>query len=193
MKNPANITSSISEDNGIAALSDDDLQIYSVGVSTGGLAEIRMARLDPKRHIIATTIDQSGINFAHKLIQEQKLENQIQLSSKTFPPRYPTTPTTSTMFTPGSYSTTWEKSRFNTLYGNSTESLNPAVNYLSLYVQPNVQMPTAKAQPTILLQNSPHAATQIRRLAKNTPIRDISIPKNPFRNTSLKPASLSSM
>lgn len=67
-----------SEDHGIAILTDHDLLIYSVGISTGGVAEIRMAEANPKRHIIATTIDQEGVTFAQKTIAEQHLETQIE-------------------------------------------------------------------------------------------------------------------
>lgn len=73
-----NIQASISEDHGIASLTEQDLEIYSVGISTGGVAEIRMAEANPKRHIIATTIDKEGIEFAKKYIAEQHFENQIE-------------------------------------------------------------------------------------------------------------------
>lgn len=73
-----NIQASISEDHGIAALEEKDLQIYSVGISTGGVAEIRMAEGNPKRHIVATTIDKEGLAFAQKYIAEQNLETQIE-------------------------------------------------------------------------------------------------------------------
>lgn len=72
------IKASISEDHGIAALADKDLEVYSVGISTGGVAEIRMAEANPKRHIIATTIDQEGVAFAQKYIAEKNLEGQIE-------------------------------------------------------------------------------------------------------------------
>ena len=74
-----NSRSSISEDHGIAILSDQDLQIYSVGISTGGSAEIRMAEANPKRHIIATTIDSDGAVYAHEMIQEAKLDQRIEV------------------------------------------------------------------------------------------------------------------
>ncbi|HJP96840.1 MAG TPA: class I SAM-dependent methyltransferase [Candidatus Saccharimonadales bacterium] len=67
-----------SEDNGIALLTDADKKIYSVGISTGGIAEIRMAQADPARHIIATTIDQEGLAFAQKYIHEKGLDAQIE-------------------------------------------------------------------------------------------------------------------
>lgn len=72
-----NIQASQSEDNGIKTLADDDLLIYSVGISTGGVAEIRMAEPNPSRHIIATSIDKEGVAFSKKYIAEKFLENQI--------------------------------------------------------------------------------------------------------------------
>jgi SAM-dependent methyltransferase len=69
---------SISEDHGLAILSDENLQIYSIGISTGGIAEIRMAHMNPKRHIIATTVDKEGVAFAQKYIAEQELGGQIE-------------------------------------------------------------------------------------------------------------------
>ena len=72
------IKASISEDNGIAALTSDDLRVLSVGISTGGVAEIRMAEANPKRHIVATTIDEEGVAFAKKYITERQLDGQIE-------------------------------------------------------------------------------------------------------------------
>lgn len=72
------VPASISEDNGIATLTDDNLEIYSVGMSTGGVAEIRMARANPKRHIVATTIDEEGVAFAKEHIIKNGLEQQIE-------------------------------------------------------------------------------------------------------------------
>ena len=70
---------SMSEDHGIVALPADALQIYSVGVSTAGIAEARMARANPKRHIIATTIDKAGATATQKLIHKQGYDNQIEI------------------------------------------------------------------------------------------------------------------
>lgn len=68
---------SLSEDHGITVLSDKDGRIYSVGISTGGVAEIRMAQSNPKRHIIATTIDGEGLAFAQQHIIQQQFDGQI--------------------------------------------------------------------------------------------------------------------
>lgn len=71
--------SSISENNGIAALTEQDQKVYSVGISTAGLAEIRMAQGKPNRHIIATTIDPEGAKFARRRIEEAGLEDHIDV------------------------------------------------------------------------------------------------------------------
>ncbi|MEK7059400.1 MAG: methyltransferase domain-containing protein [Patescibacteria group bacterium] len=73
------VHASTSEDNGISVLTDDDLSVYSVGISTWGVAEIRMVQANPKRHIIATTIDEEGAEFAKKHIAKNKLEQQIEV------------------------------------------------------------------------------------------------------------------
>lgn len=69
---------SLTENHGIEQLTDEDLIVYSVGISTGGIAEMRMAEL-PSRHIIATTIDQDGLRFAREQIDEANLSDQIEL------------------------------------------------------------------------------------------------------------------
>lgn len=74
-----NVYPSISEDNGIAALTDRDLHVYSVGISTGGIAEIRMAEQEPGRHIIATTIDEEGAEFAKKYIADKHLSDRVEV------------------------------------------------------------------------------------------------------------------
>lgn len=72
------IKASTSEDHGIELLTNSDKNILSVGISTGGVAEIRMATGDPERHIVATTIDGKGLAFAEKYIAEQGLDKQIE-------------------------------------------------------------------------------------------------------------------
>lgn len=72
------IKASTSEDHGIELLTPTDKNILSVGISTGGVAEIRMAKGDPERHIVATTIDSKGLAFAQKYIAEQNLDSQIE-------------------------------------------------------------------------------------------------------------------
>lgn len=68
---------SFSENNGIAHLKNDDLRIYSVGISTGGIAEMRMAELNSQRIVIATTLDAKGANFARERVEANGLSNQV--------------------------------------------------------------------------------------------------------------------
>lgn len=68
---------SISEDNGLANIAPTDLNIYSIGISTAGRAEIRMAQQNPNCHVTATTIDEKGAQFTKELVKKHKLEKQI--------------------------------------------------------------------------------------------------------------------
>src|SRR5690242_1918513 len=74
-----NFPPSQSENNGLACLQEKDLKIYSVGISTGGVAEIRMAKNFPQRSIIATTLDHKGAVFARKHIEEGGMQKQIEV------------------------------------------------------------------------------------------------------------------
>lgn len=82
---------STSENNGIAFLSDVDQKIYSVGISTGGSAELRMVMGHPNRHVIATTIDPVGAEFAKHHIDETGFSKQIEVKIEdvTKPLAYP--------------------------------------------------------------------------------------------------------
>lgn len=60
---------STSEERGLAQIRGTDLTIFSPGISTAGFAEIRMAKQNPNRKIIATTIDKEGLNFARDIIK----------------------------------------------------------------------------------------------------------------------------
>lgn len=84
-----NLPLSISEDNGVKIISIKDQRIYSVGISTGGFAEIRMAKLDSSVHVTATTIDKAGAEFARNHIEQAGLSHQIDVKiedvSKTLP------------------------------------------------------------------------------------------------------------
>lgn len=51
----------------------------SVGISTAGFAEIRIALEDSERRIVATTLDEKGIEFSRKLINKYDLQNQVKL------------------------------------------------------------------------------------------------------------------
>jgi ubiquinone/menaquinone biosynthesis C-methylase UbiE len=70
---------SISEEHGLAALPKGALSIYSVGISTAGAAEVRMAEANPKRHIIASTIDKQGVAESQKKVEQQGLSDRIEV------------------------------------------------------------------------------------------------------------------
>lgn len=74
-----NTSTSISEEHGLAALPKDALSVYSVGISTAGIAEIRMAQANPKRSIIASTIDEQGVADSKTKVKEQGLSDRIEL------------------------------------------------------------------------------------------------------------------
>lgn len=80
-----------SENNGLEAMSDRDLEVYSVGISTGGSAEMRMAQGCPHRQIIATTIDPEGMKFANERIAEAGLSARVhvKLEDVSHPLPYP--------------------------------------------------------------------------------------------------------
>ncbi len=66
-----------SEDAGIELVPENAERILSVGISTGGIAEMRMAEDNPDALIIATTIDNEGAAFAENLIEENGLSERI--------------------------------------------------------------------------------------------------------------------
>lgn len=69
---------SISEEHGLSLIDQDDLVIFSPGISTAGFAEIRMAQANPHRKVIATTIDEKGLKFAQEVISKVGLSDQIE-------------------------------------------------------------------------------------------------------------------
>jgi cyclopropane fatty-acyl-phospholipid synthase-like methyltransferase len=66
------------EQHGLAAVPDDARQIFSVGISTGGIAEMRMAETHPQAHIVATTLDVAGLEQAQAMINDAGLSQQIE-------------------------------------------------------------------------------------------------------------------
>ncbi len=79
---------SISENNLFTVLTDQDLRIYSVGISTGGVAEERMAAGNPRRRIIATTIDPEGAEFAKKRLSDFSEQIAIKIENVAEPLPY---------------------------------------------------------------------------------------------------------
>ena len=67
----------ISEKNGLDLLNGNEKQILSIGISTNGNAEIYMAQKCKDAKIIATTIDEQGINKTNKKISNLGLSNRI--------------------------------------------------------------------------------------------------------------------
>lgn len=70
---------SISEKNGLELIEEKDINILSIGISTSGSAEINMAKKKPNSKIIATTIDEKGLNIVKEIIDKEKLNNQIEV------------------------------------------------------------------------------------------------------------------
>ncbi len=65
------------EEMGLKVLSENAKAILSVGISTGGSAEIEMAKKCKDAKIIATTIDKKGLEFTKNIIKEQGFEDRI--------------------------------------------------------------------------------------------------------------------
>lgn len=70
---------STSEENGLSLLRATDKLILSVGISTGGVAEIRMVENDSERKVIATTIDEQGLAVSEQIINNLGLRDRIEL------------------------------------------------------------------------------------------------------------------
>jgi len=69
-----------SEDHGISMMKRTDTKVFSIGISTGGIAEIRMVQHNPNRIVVATTIDKEGLKDAEEYIKNLGLSAQICLS-----------------------------------------------------------------------------------------------------------------
>ena len=70
--------SSKSEKRGLKLLSPSMTNILSIGISTGGSAEINMAKTCPNAKIIATTIDEKGLDFSIEKMSKFKESKQIE-------------------------------------------------------------------------------------------------------------------
>lgn len=70
---------SLSEKHGLEALRDDDLHVLSVGISTGGEAEITMAKANSERRIVATTLDIEGAALVAQKIEQIGLSHQVMV------------------------------------------------------------------------------------------------------------------
>lgn len=67
------------EEIGLKLLKPEHKRILSVGISTAGFAEVRMALEDLTRKVTATTLDEKGILFSKNLVKKYSLEDQIEL------------------------------------------------------------------------------------------------------------------
>jgi len=68
-----------SEQNGLKLLTPKDETIYSIGISTAGIAELEMVKNHNRRKVIATTIDQKGAAFATDFIAKNNKTSQIEV------------------------------------------------------------------------------------------------------------------
>ena len=68
-----------SEENGINLITANDLNILSIGISTAGSAEIKIAEKNRNSHIIATTIDKEGLNYTKNIIEQYGLSERIEI------------------------------------------------------------------------------------------------------------------
>ncbi len=81
-----------SQENGLSLVKDSDQLILSVGISTAGYAEIKLAQASPGRKVIGTTIDEAGLKQTKELIENSSLSQQIELRLEDIrkPTNYPT-------------------------------------------------------------------------------------------------------
>ncbi|MBP3581745.1 MAG: class I SAM-dependent methyltransferase [Clostridia bacterium] len=67
-----------SEKRGLKQLKSTMKNILSIGISTGGSAEINMAKTCPEAKIVATTIDEKGLKFSIEKMSNYKEFAQIE-------------------------------------------------------------------------------------------------------------------
>lgn len=77
-----------SERRGLKLLTSSMKNILSIGISTGGSAEIKMAKKCPNAKIIATTIDKKGLEFSLEKIGEYKEQIEVKLEDISKPMKY---------------------------------------------------------------------------------------------------------
>lgn len=68
-----------SEEFGLSLIKKQHQNILSVGISTAGFAELRMALDDDRRKIIATTLDGHGLEFTRNIIQQYSVNDKVEL------------------------------------------------------------------------------------------------------------------
>lgn len=70
---------SLSEKNGLQLVEPSFREILSIGISTAGIAEIKMAALAPNSHIVATTLDSEGVEHVREKIAKLGLSERIEV------------------------------------------------------------------------------------------------------------------
>ena len=68
---------SISEETGLQLIKPSFREILSIGISTAGDAEMKMASLAPQRHITATTLDKNGAKLVEQILFAAHLDDRI--------------------------------------------------------------------------------------------------------------------
>lgn len=71
--------SSKSEKRGLKLLNEEMQNILSIGISTGGIAELKMAQKCPAAKIVATTVDEKGANFSKEKLAQFKESERIEI------------------------------------------------------------------------------------------------------------------
>ncbi len=71
--------SSKSEKRGLKLLNEKMQNILSIGISTGGIAELKMAQECPEAKIVATTVDEKGANFSKEKLAQFKEAERIEI------------------------------------------------------------------------------------------------------------------
>jgi len=67
---------SLTEEMGLGLLTDGDLNIVSIGVSTLGHSEVRMLQAQPERTVVATTLDEAGAQHTEELFKQFELSDR---------------------------------------------------------------------------------------------------------------------
>ena len=77
---------SISEKSGLSMIRPGDINILSIGISTGGQAELKMLEGNPRRRVIATTIDEEGLKYTRDLLAgNDRIETKFEDVSEPMP------------------------------------------------------------------------------------------------------------
>ncbi len=81
--------SSRSEKRALRLLDKNVEKILSIGISTGGSAEVNIARKCPKAEVVATTIDEKGLEFTNEKLKQfeetKRIVTKIEDVSKKMP------------------------------------------------------------------------------------------------------------